>query len=141
MKIKKYKNNQYLVVRFEPGEEIVSGLKQAAQQAGIEGAFFFGLGVGKELELGYFDARTRDYTRQTFDGEYEFTSLTGNIAVFGAETVIHCHVTITDARFQAYGGHLFRAIIPATLEVVVLPLAGMLNRFHDDATGLKLLEL
>lgn len=139
MKMQKY--DQYLVVRFEAGEEIIGGLKQAAQRAGIKGAFFYGLGVGKELELGYFDARTRDYTRKLFDGEYEFTSLAGNIAVFDGETVIHCHVTITDHEFHAYGGHLFRGIVPATLEIVVLPLAGTLGRFQDDRTGLRLLEL
>lgn len=139
MKMRKY--DPYLVIRIEKGEEIISTLKQAAQRAGIKGAFFYGLGVGQDLELGYFDARTRDYTRKIFNGEYEFTSLAGNIASFEGETVIHCHVTITGAEFHAFGGHLFKGLVPATLEIIVLPTAEALNRFHDETTGLRLLKL
>lgn len=139
MKIHKYDN--YFVVRIERGEEIIDTLKRTALSAGIKGAFFYGLGVGNELELGYFDARKQDYVRKSFEGEYEFTSLAGNIAIFEGETVIHCHATITDPEFRAFGGHLFKATVPATLEIIILPFAEPLQRRHDSATGLKLLDL
>jgi len=131
----------YLVIRLEKGEEIITALKYGIQNAGIEGGFFYGLGVGTELELGYFDAHKKTYIRKKFDGEYEFTSMAGNVSVVDSEIMIHCHVTITDAEFHAFGGHLFKGTVPATLEVIVFPFAQQLARGHDQTTGLNLLEL
>jgi predicted DNA-binding protein with PD1-like motif len=131
----------YLVIRLEKGEEIINALKDAMQNAGIEGGFFYGLGVGAELELGYFDAHEKKYVSKKFDGEYEFTSMSGNISVVDGEMMIHCHVTITDTGFHAFGGHLFKGTVPATLEAIVFPFAQQLARSHDHTTGLNLLEL
>jgi predicted DNA-binding protein with PD1-like motif len=135
------KHDQYHVIRVEKDEEIITALKDAARSAGIEGAFFFGLGVGKNLELGYFDAHGKTYVRKTFDGEYEFTNIVGNVSVVDGELIIHCHVTITDAEFNAFGGHLFSGTVPATLELIVFPLTQPLVRSHDQSTGLNLLKL
>ena len=79
--------------------------------------------------------------RKEFHDEYEFTSLVGNASMIDGDLSIHCHVTITDAEFNAYGGHLFRGTVPATLEIIVLPFTSPLTRFHDEKTGLNLLEL
>jgi predicted DNA-binding protein with PD1-like motif len=139
MKLKRF--STCMVIRIERNEEIITAVQNAIQKAGIKGGFFYGLGVGKELELGYFDAHKRSYIRKRFDDEYEFTSFVGNVSMLGDEIVIHCHVTITDANFNAFGGHLFKGVVPATLEVVLFPFAEPLTRKKDDATGLNLLEL
>ena len=139
MKLKKF--DSYLVLRLEKDEEIISALKEGIKRAGIEGAFFFGLGVGKNLELGFFDAHTKNYVKKRFSDEYEFTSLAGNITVVDGQITVHCHVTITDEKFQAFGGHLFQGIVPATLEIILLPFGQPLTRYLDSATGLNLLEL
>lgn len=139
MKSKRF--GTYTVIRIEKNEEIITALQHAIQKAGINGGFFYGLGVGKELELGYFDAHKRSYIRKKFHDEYEFTSFVGNVSMLDDEVMIHCHVTITDANFNAFGGHLFRGVVPATLEVVLFPFAEPLTRKKDDATGLNLLEL
>lgn len=139
MKLKKF--DSYLVLRLEKDEEIISALKEGIKRAGIEGAFFYGLGVGKNLELGFFDAHTKNYVKKKFSDEYEFTSLAGNITVVDGQIMVHCHVTITDEKFQAFGGHLFEGTVPATLEIILLPFGQPLTRHLDSATGLNLLEL
>ncbi|UCG30311.1 MAG: DNA-binding protein [candidate division WOR-3 bacterium] len=139
MKIKRYEN--YVVIRLEKDEEIVTALKEALQRAGIEGGFFYGLGVGKNLQLGYFDAVEKNYTRKDFTGEYEFTNLSGNVSVADGQIMVHCHVTITDNEFQAFGGHLFEGLVPATLEIIVFPFSKPLTRSQDKTTGLNLLDL
>jgi predicted DNA-binding protein with PD1-like motif len=139
MKSKKF--DTYLVVRLEKDEEIIAALRDALVSAGIKGGFFYGLGVGKELELGYYDAHMRSYIRKKFPGEYEFTSFAGNISIFENELIIHCHVTITDADFNAFGGHLFAGTVPATLEVIGFLFTEDLLRKQDKDTGLNLLEL
>ncbi len=139
MKYKKF--GSYFVLRIEKGEDVIEALKQFACETKIFSAFFFGLGVGQDLELGYFDAVKENYHRKKFSGEYEFTSLSGNISRFTDEPAVHCHVTITDQNFQACGGHLFRATIPATCEIVVFPFNEPLMRFEDEPTGLRLLDI
>lgn len=139
MKVQKFKD--YLVVRLEKGEEIISILKKAAQNHKIKGAFFFGLGVGQDLVLGYYDAHKKSYIKKAFEGEYEFTSLSGDIACLKKEIIIHCHVTITDGEFHAFGGHLFQCIVPATCELIIFPLSSELRRKKDRRTKLALLDL
>ncbi len=129
------------VVRLEKGEEIIASLARFASKQKLRGAFFFGLGVARNLTLGYFDADKKLYIKKRFAGEYEFTSLVGNISHFGKQIVVHAHATITDRRFRAFGGHIFEAYIPATCEIVVLALGSKLTRQKDLATGLNLLRL
>ncbi len=139
MRLKKISG--YYLVRLQKGEEIISTLKEVAQRAKIKGAFYLGLGVGKDLVLGYFDAARKSYLKKAFAGEYEFTSFVGNITKFKKETVIHCHVTVTDADFGGFGGHLFHGVVPVTLEIVILPLNRVVKRRTDPETGLNLLDI
>jgi predicted DNA-binding protein with PD1-like motif len=138
MMIKKF--NSYYVLRLEKGEEIISSLKQAVHDLEIKGGFFFGLGVGQDLVLGYYDAHKKEYLKKAFAGEYEFTGFSGNISWFKKSIMIHCHVTITDKDFQAFGGHLFQATVPATCEIMIFPFEHSLQRKKDPDTGLMLLD-
>ncbi|UCD20002.1 MAG: DNA-binding protein, partial [candidate division WOR-3 bacterium] len=83
----------------------------------------------------------KTYIRKKFDGEYEFTSIMGNIAIVDEELIIHCHATITDVEFNAYGGHLFDGKVGPTIELIVLPFKQPMLRSLDQNTGLKLLKL
>ncbi len=138
MRIKKCGN--HYVVRIEKDEEIITALRHTAKKRGIGGAFFFGLGVGQDLVLGYFNAQKKAYIKKAFKGEYEFTNLSGNISKFRGEYVVHCHATITDNQFNAFGGHLFQGIVPATLEILIIPFSKTLRRKKDKVTGLNLLD-
>jgi predicted DNA-binding protein with PD1-like motif len=139
MKVKEF--GSYYILRLQKGEEIITSLRSAFEHTELKGVFFFGLGVGENLVLGYFDARRKTYIKKLFAGEYEFTSFAGNIARHGRDCIVHCHVTITDREFHAFGGHLFQGTVPATCEIVMLPLRRTLRRKLDTTTGLKLLDM
>ncbi|MBN2619847.1 DNA-binding protein [candidate division WOR-3 bacterium] len=139
MKIAKY--GKYYVARLEKGEEIIAALTTAAQKKSLRSAFFFGLGVAKDPVLGYFNAPKKTYIKKAFKGEYELTSFSGNISREKKEIVIHCHVTITDDQFNACGGHLFQATIPATMEILLMPFSPALKRRLNRAAGLHLLDI
>ncbi len=139
MNIKKF--NGYYIVRLAKGEEIITSLREAFRLMKLKGAFFFGLGVGEDLVLGYFDAHKKSYIKKAFGGEYEFTSLSGNISKFKNEIIVHCHVTVTNNYFNAFGGHLFQGIVPATCELILLPFTKILERKKDKDTGLNLIDV
>ncbi len=137
--IKKF--DDYYVVRLNKNEEIITEIKNAAVLENIKSGFFFGLGVGKDLILGYFNTTRKSYVKKFFKGEYEFVSFSGNISQFKNEIVVHCHVTITDHHFNAFGGHLFQGLVSATLETTILRFNKILRRKKDIPTGLNLISL
>jgi predicted DNA-binding protein with PD1-like motif len=139
MLIKKF--DRYYVLRLQKNDEIITALKEAAEKQKITGAFFFGLGVGSSVVLGYFDIDQRTYIKKVFEGEYEFTSFSGNISVYNGDTVVHCHVTLTNRDFGAVGGHLLQATVPATCEIVIFPFTGILKRKKDRDTNLPVLDV
>jgi predicted DNA-binding protein with PD1-like motif len=139
MLIKKF--DRYYVLRLHKNNEIITALKEAAENQKINGAFFFGLGVGSSVVLGYFDVNKRTYIKKAFEGEYEFTSFSGNISTYSGDTIIHCHVTLTNRDFDAVGGHLVQASVAATCEIVIFPFTGILKRKRDRDTNLLVLDV
>jgi predicted DNA-binding protein with PD1-like motif len=139
MLIKKF--DQYYVLRLHKNDEIITTVKKAAERQKINGAFFFGLGVGSNVVLGYFDVDQRTYIKKAFEGEYEFTSFSGNISTYNGDTVVHCHVTLANRDFDAVGGHLVQATVPATCEIVIFPFSATLKRKKDRDTNLAVLDI
>ena len=54
-----------------------------------------------------------------FKGEFELTSLVGNISTKNGNPFIHIHVNVSDEECNAYGGHLFSGTITATGELII----------------------
>jgi predicted DNA-binding protein with PD1-like motif len=130
------------LIRFHTGEEVFSGLVAFAKQAGITAAWVNALGAMSSAELGYWDAEARQYMRLPVEEEVEVAALVGNIARFDGEPIPHLHATLTRRDFSALGGHLFKGVAGATVEVYVrnYPNVG-LTRARDEAVGLNLWSL
>lgn len=130
------------LIRFHTGEEVVSGLTAFARSAGITAAWVNALGAVSEAELGYFDGEERQYVRQPFHGEMEVLALVGNISRVEGEPFAHLHATLGRRDFTTLGGHLFRGVAGATIEMFVRNYAGTtLVRARDEAVGLNLWAL
>ncbi len=64
----------------------------------------------------------------------------GNIALKDKKPFLHIHIAMSDAKCQAYGGHLFSAEILATGEFYIYKTETYIDRKHDQSTGLFLWE-
>jgi len=128
------------LLRLDRGEEVLGSLADFAVQERLPGATLSGVGAVEQTELGYFDLRRREYVRRVFADEMELLSLSGNIAWWSGEPVVHAHVLLGGADYAAVGGHLFRATIAVTGEILVAVLDTPLERALDERTGLKLLR-
>ena len=129
------------IVRLEKGEEIINVLSDFADKYKIEGGFLYGIGTVNDVTLGYYDAQRKDYLKQTFKGDFELASLTGNISLLKGRPMVHAHVVVSDANFTCLAGHLFSASIAITGEVVILLTKDAIERVFDPQTGLNLLQL
>ena len=80
----------------------------------------------------------KDYMKKRFSGEYELTSLTGNVSFLNEKYFVHTHITICDNNFKSFGGHLFDAKVSATGEFKITLFDDKINREFSEKIGLNL---
>lgn len=129
--------NQF-VLRLFPGEELKESIRQFCREHTIKAAWFNGIGAVGECELNFFDLKTKRYSTKKFKRELEIASLQGNVTHDG---IVHAHGVFSDRNMRTIAGHIERAVISVTGEIVILPLPGTLKRTFDKTTGLRLIEL
>lgn len=140
----KYQNDGYnWVVRLEKGENLMACLNELITKEKIESAWVSGLGGVSSAELGFYDLSKQAYHWQRFDELMEITALQGNIAVDEAgKPVVHLHGTFGRSDMSAIGGHVKDFEVAGTCELFLHKwYEGALQRKHDDAVGLNLLDL
>ena len=129
------------LVRLERGEEVVELLTSFVREKEIKAGLVSGIGAVSDITLGYFDPTTRDYHKEMLPGSWEVANIAGNVAVLDGEEMLHLHATIADNDHNGKAGHLFSAQVSVTLEVVIMPFPGMVERKMDESIGLNLLDL
>jgi len=130
------------VLVFDPGDEVVSAMLAFAKDKGIQSARISAIGGFREVTLGFFDLDKKEYVERKLLEQVEVMSLIGNFAQTPeGESKLHAHVVVGRRDYTAHGGHLMRAIVNPTLEVMVTDSPAPLARvFHKDK-GLALLKL
>ena len=126
------------LVRMDPGEEILEQLERFARQEQIRLAAVQALGAVKEFTVGVFKTDEKKYDANHFSGSFEIVSLTGTIDTMGGDFYCHLHMSAGDDQGRVFGGHLNRAVISATYEMVVTLLPGTVDRVRSEDIGLNL---
>ena len=118
MQVEKVGNKYFL--RLETHEEFMRELKKFCSENSIQSATISALGAVNSITLGFYNTLTKEYQEKSFHTSLELTSAIGRI--FKLETGeydIHIHANVSDKDFRAYGGHLFRAIVSKTVEIII----------------------
>lgn len=136
MKFKKVNDNLY-VIRIEVGEEIVDEIISFCKDLDIHSAEITGIGAVGEAELMHYSVERKQYSSRNFEEELEICSLFG----FITEAGLHTHIVLANNRMQTFGGHLKSAIVSGTCELTLKKIPMKLKRFHEEQTGLKVLDL
>jgi uncharacterized protein len=126
---------------FDPGDEPVSGLSEFAKQNHLGASHFTGIGGFQEAVLGYFELEKKDYKKIPVDEQVEVLSLVGDIALEKGEPKVHAHVVVGTSNGSTYGGHLLKARVRPTLELVLTESPKHLHRQFNKAFGLALIQL
>ena len=134
------KFGQCYVVRIDRGEEVVGQLEKFVKENKINLGFVEGIGAADEIKVGLFDPQVQEYYSQVLEGNFEITSLKGNISTKDGEPYLHLHITAADEEFNTHGGHLNRAVISGTCELVVVELDGSVGREFSSEVGLNLFK-
>ena len=128
-------------VIFDKGDEFVSELTSFANENGLGASHFTAIGAFRDVMLGYFDRDTRNYQAIPIEEQVEVLSLVGDIAFKDGSPQVHAHVVVGKADGTAHCGHILRAHVWPTLEVVLRESPKHLSRTTDAETGLALIDL
>jgi len=128
-------------VIFDKGDEFVRELTSFAQENDLGASHFTAIGAFRDVTLGYFDRDSKKYKQIPIEEQVEVLSLVGDIALKDKDPQIHAHVVVGKADGTAHGGHILRAHVWPTLEVVLTESPKHLSRTTDAETGLALIDL
>ncbi len=128
------------VVRLDKGEEIVGAIKNLCREKNIQLGTVSGIGAVDKAVIGLFETARKKYHSRELTGDMEITSLVGNISTQDGEVYLHLHITLADSSLGAVGGHLNKAVISATGEIIIDTLEGQVDRRFCEEVGLNLLE-
>ena len=127
-----------LVIRLDPDEEIIETLRAIAEKEQIKLASVEALGAINDFTVGIFDTVEKKYYSNRFQGAYEIVSLTGTITTKDGAFYQHLHMSAGESSGAVFGGHLSRAVVSATCEMIVRVIDGRVERVLDPDIGLNL---
>lgn len=132
--------NQNVAVLLDDGESVMDGIAKACAQAGTDSAMVLsGIGMMREVELGYWNGR--EYEMHSFDSPMELLSLGGSFAMLEGSPSVHLHAALADGSHRVIGGHLSRGVVHNINEIALAPFgSGMFARKYSEKTGLNMLR-
>lgn len=132
--------NDTILLRIDRGEEIIECVRRVAEREHIRLASVEALGATDDFTVGVYDVAAKRYDSKTFTGPFEIVSLTGTITEKDGAFYQHLHLSAGNSDCAVVGGHLNRATVSATCEMVIRVIPGAVDRSPDPETGINLLR-
>lgn len=129
-----------IVARLDRGEEIVEQLRILSLLENIKLASIQALGATDSFTVGTYSVEKQEYKANDFSGDFEIVSLVGTVNTMDGEYYSHLHMSAGNEKGEVFGGHLNRARISATCEMVITVIDGTVDRFREEQTGLNLFK-
>lgn len=140
--IKAFQPKAVYMGNIEYGKDILDTLETFCLENEIKTAWVNLLGAVSEVALSYYDQKTHAYVSQTFTGEFEILSGTGNISIKEHLPIGHIHLTLSGTDFGCIGGHLMKGTAKVfACEFALFAMEGAEPLFRgsgDPQTGLPL---
>lgn len=128
---------QTIVARIDRGEEILEHLQEICEREQVKLASVSALGAVGEFTVGLFDTERKAYQSATKTGDFEIVSLTGTVNTMDGAYYAHIHMSAGDREYHVFGGHLNRAVVSGTCEMVIQVIDGTVDRVRDEEVGLN----
>ena len=138
MEYRKFGNT--IFARIYRGEEILEKLKEISVKENIKLAHVSALGATNDFTVGVFNVDEKKYYANSFSGNFEIVSLTGTVTTMDGEFYAHLHMSAGNDKGEVFGGHLNRAKISATCEMVITVTDGKVERKFNEDVGLNLFD-
>jgi predicted DNA-binding protein with PD1-like motif len=126
---------------MDSGDEVMEELKKFAKSQRLKASQFTAIGAFSEAIVGIFDISIKDYEKIPIQEQAEVLVLTGDISLFKDEYKIHAHVVLGKRDGTAHGGHLIKAVVHPTLEIILNESPEYLKRDMDKESEIPLIKI
>ena len=130
-----------IFISVDKGEFINQKLLEVSEKESLTSGWISGLGAISDVEIAYYDIDKKVYVKKVYEEDYELLNLTGNVSLLDNKPFIHTHISFSDTKFKAYGGHLFDAKVIAACELLILVSNYELHRNLNCNIGLSLWDI
>ena len=135
-------NPKTFALIMDAGDEISERLRSFAEARNLGGSSFKAVGALSYTKLGWFNWESKQYEVAIELGEQvELLSLIGDIALKDGKPQVHAHATVGRRDGKAFGGHLLKAIVRPTCEIILTENPEHLQRRIDSESGLALIGI
>jgi predicted DNA-binding protein with PD1-like motif len=138
--MKTYSDDIVTALILDVEESIHDCIIRFAGEQSLPGAFITGIGVIKDVVLGFFNSDTKEYERMEVEGPVELLALNGNCTWKEKEPFVHLHAVIGREDGSVIGGHLLEAKIGVTGEIFVHKIDKRLERQRDERFDIFLIQ-
>lgn len=139
MEYRKFDDKIY--VRLDKDDEIISALTDVCAKENLTVAQIQGIGGCESVTVGVFDAEKKAYNETTITGLLEMTSLDGNLTIYEDKPYLHLHAAFAyreGGEIRLIAGHLLKAVIGLTGEIVLTPADGKIGRRYVEELGIRI---
>jgi predicted DNA-binding protein with PD1-like motif len=131
-----------LICRLKYESDLLDSIKELSNQNNFASATFSAIGAVKKATISFYYQEEKRYREMTIDKPLEVLVCCGNVGKLRGETLVHGHITLSDAHGQAWGGHLTKGTEVFAMELVMTELRDIkLVREFDTVTGLNLVKI
>jgi predicted DNA-binding protein with PD1-like motif len=130
---------QYAVI-FYQGDEAFSGLLEFANKYHVTSAHFTAIGALNGATLGWFDPKRKMYKTIPITGQHEVIGMSGDIALYKGNPVVHAHMVVGGPDGTTRAGHVLAAFVSPTLEVMITVDPVAMQKRLDPETDLTLID-
>jgi len=126
---------------LDSGDEVLKNILSFAKEKKLHASQFNAIGAFSKATLGFFDFSIKDYKKIEIEEQVEVLNIAGDISLYENEFKIHAHVVIGKKDGTAHGGHLLRATVHPTLEIILTESPAYLKREMDKESGIPLIKI
>lgn len=116
-------------------------LKKFAAGEKLHAGRFTAVGAFSTAEVGFFDFSIKDYRHIPVGEQTEVLSMIGDISIYQDKPKVHAHVVLGRRDGSACGGHLLKAVVHPTLEIILTESPSWMTRKMDPESGIPLINI
>ena len=134
------KFGEKIYVRLDKDDEVISALTDVCAKENLTVAQIQGIGGCESVTVGVFDGEKKVYNETTVKGLLEMTSLDGNLTYYEDKPYLHLHASFAYRENEALcllSGHLLKAVIGLTGEIIITPAEGKIGRRYIEELGIR----
>ena len=139
------KEGNTILLRVDKDEDILEKILEVCRNENIYGAVFSGIGACGKAVISSYIPEKDDFADHIAEGMLELVSLTGNISYENGQPVEHTHASFSYldgmGNPEMLAGHLKKAVVNYTAEIVIQLTKTMIRKKKDAVTGIMIWDI